>query len=295
MIDKSMNDKLEQHHGLQLSALMDGELAPDQARFLLRRLQHDGELADQWERWQLAGEVLRGRAGVLLPDGFAGRVGQALRADASPVRRAPGLLRWGGVAALAASVAVVALMVPRPAPDAQVAGAPQLAASEAGQAPAMAGAPGSDAGERGVVAPVAAERPAVEPPVSGARVLASNDRPAARRARASSPASGRAPSRTAAPFERSAEPAAAPSPSQLASQERAAQDPFSDTPLVSRPWPRAVLPQFGTGGALAAGLPDSNGSSRPPSFYPFEPRLPAQAEASEAERRPESTQPQAPH
>ncbi|HSX65013.1 MAG TPA: RseA family anti-sigma factor, partial [Pseudoxanthomonas sp.] len=53
-------DKLDNHYHLQLSALMDGALAPDQARFLLRRLQHDEELTGCWERWQLLGDVLRG-------------------------------------------------------------------------------------------------------------------------------------------------------------------------------------------------------------------------------------------
>ena len=34
-------DKLDIHHRQQLSALMDGDLPADEARFLLRRLQHD--------------------------------------------------------------------------------------------------------------------------------------------------------------------------------------------------------------------------------------------------------------
>ena len=37
-------DKLDIHHRQQLSALMDGELLADEARFLLRRLQHDRDL-----------------------------------------------------------------------------------------------------------------------------------------------------------------------------------------------------------------------------------------------------------
>lgn len=301
-VDKSMNDKLEQHDGLQLSALMDGELAPDQARFLLRRLQHDGELADRWERWQLAGEVLRGRAGVLLPDGFAGRVGEALRMEAvpaTPVRRSPGAWRWGGVAALAASVAAVALMLPRPAPDAPdapVAGEVRIAASAAGQGSAQAGARQSDVVATQVVAPVAVERPPVESPVRSPRVLASNESPraAASRERSSPPAPSDVPSRTTPAFERITDPATSASSSQFASREAVPQDPFGDMPLVSRPWPRAVLPQFGTGGALATGLPDSG--SRAPSFYPFEPRLPVQPEAQAVtpDLQPASPQPEAP-
>src|SRR3546814_18043427 len=56
-------DKLDDHHRQQLSAMLDGELLPDQAKFMLRRLEHDGELAACWERWQVCGEVMQiGRA-----------------------------------------------------------------------------------------------------------------------------------------------------------------------------------------------------------------------------------------
>lgn len=41
----------------------------------------------------------------------------------------------------------------------------------------------------------------------------------------------------------------------------------------ARPWPRAVLPQFGAGGALTT----DTDASVSPSFYPFEPRLPGNA------------------
>src|SRR5690606_36407727 len=60
-------DRLYAHNRRQLSAMLDGELSPDQARFMLRRLQHDGELAACWERWQVCGDVLRGRGHSLLP------------------------------------------------------------------------------------------------------------------------------------------------------------------------------------------------------------------------------------
>ena len=54
-------DRLYAHNRRQLSAMLDGELSPDQARFMLRRLQHDTALAACWERWQGCGDVLRGR------------------------------------------------------------------------------------------------------------------------------------------------------------------------------------------------------------------------------------------
>lgn len=260
------SDKLEQHYGQQLSALMDGELAPDQARFLLRRLQHDGELAGSWERWQLAGDVLRGRAGVLLPGGFAERVGVALGAEApaTATRRTPGLLHWGGIAALAASVAVVALMVPR-----------QMAApGDAPQVAATPVTPPSGPQPVFVLPPRVAEPAGVAQPrvAAPARVLASRDvaTPAIDRDRNRSLTPVSAPPRAATPPDRTADAVAAtasPSP------EQAVRDPFSEAVLVQRPWPRAVLPQFGSNGALATGLPAGD-SPRQPSFYPFEPRLP---------------------
>lgn len=303
----AMKDKLEQHHGLQLSALMDGELAPDEARFLLRRLQHDGELAGCWERWQLAGEVMRGRAGVLLPEGFAGRVATALHAEvpAAPARRAPGLLRWGGAAALAASVAVVALMVPRPAPDPQLGGGAQVAVADTGQVPAPLRTQEPDAAQAIAAAPAAAERSAVErpvvasPSVPSARVLAANERSARATGGDPMPTPANASSRGAASLERSVEAMAPTSPPQLASQVSASQvpatqDPFSDGPLVSRPWPRAVLPQLDNGGALATGLPGNHGSQAP-SFYPFEPRLPAQSPEPAVEADADDGSPRAPY
>ena len=288
------SDKLEQHYGQQLSALMDGELAPDQARFLLRRLQHDGELAGSWERWQLAGEVLRGRAGMLLPDGFDEGVGAALqpKAPASATRRAPGLLRWGGIAALAASVAVVALMVPRQMPGTAPGDAPRVAATPATSP--------SDVQPVFVLPPrVADPVEAVQPPAAApARVLASRDAstPAVERNRSRVPvvaaASAMSPDRTPEVMAATASPV----------PERAVRDPFSEAVLVQRPWPRAVLPQFGTDGALATGLPAGDSLRQPPrqpSFYPFEPRLPGAREpgqgVEQGERPDPGLPPQAPY
>ena len=113
-------DKLERYHRQQLSAMLDGELSPDQARFMLRRLQHDTALAGCWERWQVCGDVLRGQHNALLPADFARKVSAAIAGDVAaaqqrPRKRNPRLLRWGGGAALAASVAMAALLVGRQA------------------------------------------------------------------------------------------------------------------------------------------------------------------------------------
>ncbi|MBB1471525.1 hypothetical protein H5368_00600 [Luteimonas sp. MC1782] len=119
-------DKLYTHNRRQLSAMLDGELSPDQARFMLRRLQHDTDLADCWERWQVCGDVLRGHGHALLPADFSRRVALAIAAPDAGSANGTGqalfrrprarLVRWGG-GALAASMALVALFMARQLPD----------------------------------------------------------------------------------------------------------------------------------------------------------------------------------
>ena len=105
--------RLDQRHREQLSALVDGELGADEARFLLRRMEHDPELSGSQERWQLLGDVMRGQASLLAPAGFSAAVAAAIAAEPAPqaeprrqVRRT-GWRAWGGGAALAASVAAI--------------------------------------------------------------------------------------------------------------------------------------------------------------------------------------------
>jgi len=70
-----------------LSALMDDELGAEPARFLLRRMEHEPELAQVWSRWHLiraclggarddapADPVRRANAGSKDEDLFAARV-----------------------------------------------------------------------------------------------------------------------------------------------------------------------------------------------------------------------------
>ena len=99
----------------QLSALMDGELPEEQARFLRRRLEHDEALRATWSRLQLASSCLKGHAvrPMALDCG-------AMRGDATT--HAP-RRRWMGWAA-AASVAVLAVaLAPRLLPGPSGAGA----------------------------------------------------------------------------------------------------------------------------------------------------------------------------
>ena len=77
---EQLGERILDHNRLQLSALMDGAVSPDEARFLLRRLQHDEELAGCWTRWQLCGDVLRGHASAIVPAGFPQRVANAIAA-----------------------------------------------------------------------------------------------------------------------------------------------------------------------------------------------------------------------
>jgi negative regulator of sigma E activity len=102
----------------QLSALIDGELERDSARFLLRRIGHDEELGARWERWHRYGEALRGAAQPLRED-FAARIMAAIENDevqaAVEQPREHRVLRWGGGFAVAASVAFAALLLVRPA------------------------------------------------------------------------------------------------------------------------------------------------------------------------------------
>lgn len=263
-----MSDRILDHHRRQLSALMDGALAPDQARFLLRRLRHDRELADTWERWQIVGEALRGRQARLLPGDFAVRV-QARIAAAGPVLAAApqARRRWRALAGMAAAVslAAVALWLARPAGE----GAGGTAA------PTVAGralAPGPAAGD---VPQPAVTTPQAPPAAQPRRAVAVN---AARPER-------EAPSRprvTPTPLPRgpvSSAVAVAP-PADVAPVSPQPHDPFAlgAQPVASRPWPRAALPRFGgANGTYAAGFGVPEGAPQDPVMLdPFTPRFPQQ-------------------
>uniref|UniRef100_UPI002739B913 sigma-E factor negative regulatory protein n=1 Tax=Stenotrophomonas sp. YIM B06876 TaxID=3060211 RepID=UPI002739B913 len=143
--------KFDAHYRQQLSALVDGELAADEARFMLRRLEHDAELSGCHERWQMLGDVLRGNACAPAPPDFSERVRLAVAADirqngavAGAASRPPhgGWKRWGGGAALAASVAVAAMFITReqlPEQD-----APDMVIATSAQVPAMPVAPSAN-------------------------------------------------------------------------------------------------------------------------------------------------------
>lgn len=127
---------------LQLSALLDGELERDQARFLIRRLPDDPELSGCWQRWHAAGDSLRGHGCAPLLSDFVARISLAIAEEAAPGRGVPReALKWIGGFAVAASVALVALMAVRPQAGAPgvSAGAPQVVSVPA--APEVAPSP----------------------------------------------------------------------------------------------------------------------------------------------------------
>lgn len=126
-----------------LSALMDGELAAEPTRFLLRRLDHDPELGATWSRWHLIRACLASDASRMstpkLDDGFSARIAAALQAEAVPAQQARPRhwARYMGGGAIAAGVAVAALMLNTPNPRVG-ASAP---VAQSGAAPATAAAP----------------------------------------------------------------------------------------------------------------------------------------------------------
>ena len=88
-----------------LSAWMDGELPPDQARFLERRLAGDPALRAQLERWQLAAASLRGQPVRLMPASMADDVAAAIAGESRPARS-----RWRWATGAAAAALALALL-----------------------------------------------------------------------------------------------------------------------------------------------------------------------------------------
>lgn len=272
--------RLDQRHREQLSALVDGELGADEARFLLRRMEHDPELSGSQERWQLLGDVMRGQASLLAPAGFSAAVAAAIAAEPAPqaeprrqVRRT-GWRAWGGGAALAASVAAVALFMGgeklkdagpgEPLP-------PQVVASQAELAPA----PGPSA-----VTEASVDSAAMAVAAAPAVAMAASRRQDARRASATrSQQAARVAQRDDAPQRAVATAQPALSPSVPASSTR--HLPFGDVgSLQARPWPKSSLAPA-AGGALNASFPTSSGGA---AFYPFEPRLQEELQAPQRPR-----------
>jgi sigma-E factor negative regulatory protein RseA len=81
----------------------------------MRRFETDAQLPQRWSRYQLMRGVIRHQVGAPLRVDFTRVVMQRLATEAVPaVRRGSAVLRWVGGGAIAATVAVVALVMTRP-------------------------------------------------------------------------------------------------------------------------------------------------------------------------------------
>lgn len=278
-----------------LSALFDGELAPDAVRFAFKRMDHDAGWRDACGRWQLIGDVLRGQAATIAPASFANSVMQAVAAqpEAAPAGRAAsasaparGSARsrwpWMGGAAVAASVALVSLFVAGPDPQTSAPVPGTRVAAEAAPVPG----PAQRVGDVGASSEATA--PTLTPVPTPRSALARADSAAAAGA-ASSPRSRRAVPAGSVPTP--VDPPSVDSGSLVAdpmlavasaSPATAMEDPFRPAAdeIATRPWPRAVLPGSGSQSlTVGFGAP----ATPSPSFYPFEPKLPAEAASQPAE------------
>ena len=256
-----------------LSALFDGELGGDAARFALKRLDHDRNWRETCERWSLVGDVMRAQGQALLPVGFPARM-RATTVARPVVRATPRWAAWSGIG-LAASVAAAALLFARqPTQIDAPAPAPLVAAAPAQPAPPAA-------------APKPQQQQGAAQLASAGLVVAEVSRQGSQRARVAQAvrnASGPITAVAHASVRKASAPvtAAAQAPeTAIASTpllQRAASTPFTGE-AVARPWPRAVLPQFSGNGALTTDF-----GSASPSFYPFEPRLPDEDSDASAAR-----------
>lgn len=276
--DKDATDKILDLHRQQLSALFDDALPPHEARFLLRRLQHDESLAQCLSRWQLCGDVLRGHAHAPAPEGFMQRVAGAVAAE--PVAGRGRRFGWAPGLALAASVAVVALFVARQLPEAAQPDAdpvPVVAsrpATDAAAVPAQAVADNTPAVQPRTVSTAPAPSPAPRNPTAPdsaaalAAVAVAAELPirGVRRARGQSQrAALRTSTRRAEAEPQIAVAAATPTPvarppatavaaaAASTTAVPAGGSPFTleDNAIPTRPWPSALLP--GVGGAFNVG------------------------------------------
>lgn len=285
-MNQAQPDKLYDHHRQQLSAMLDGELAPDEARFMLRRLEHDSDLATCWERWQVCGDILRGRHDALLPAGFSQRVLLAItEAEAGPqlavaqdgnAARRPRWGRWGSGAALAASVAVAALFVARqPGSDSLEPSAPapsmQMAATSGPQpAPVRTQTPSAPAPTAPDTATLAAATVALADVPR--RAVERRSRPQRESARSATERLVATAARTpaSAVLDQSSVPlnttpvattvALAGTATQEAASAPQANDPFVTQSAQSRPWPRTILGDYTGNGALNASYGTSGGN-----------------------------------
>ena len=155
---------MTEHNREILSASMDGRLADDELRFMLRRMEHDHSALQRWSRYHLARDCLRSELTTLGSADFSARVMLAIDMEQSAtkvsVQRTPPRrrwLQWSAGGAIAASVAVAALMTSQPAGQ-------RPFVAPAGAARADADFASTGASTSGASAPAQIGSPAVVPP-----------------------------------------------------------------------------------------------------------------------------------
>ncbi len=273
----SLHPSTRDFHREQLSAMMDGALSADEAKFLLRRMEHDDALADCWQRWQLVGDALRGEVDRALPADFSRRVGRAIADDLAAAAvgevhtvaahgnaRGP-LLRWGGGAALAVSVALATLIGTRmlSPPNASSSAPTALTVAPVPtvptQTPPSAGVAPEPLAPRGPEALIAqAGAAVVMAAVSSGERRGSRPRILARQ-EAISASTGKVLAGVSAP-------AYAPSTARGLAQTHPQVDSLAtQTQIAAKPWPRALVPGASMNGEVTAGF---EGSVLMPAFKP---------------------------
>jgi len=210
----------------QLSAFMDGELPDAEARFLLRRLEHDAGLREAWTRMQLASACLRAQPWQPTDASLADRIAAGVAASEPSAAQRP-WLRW----AAAASVLALGLVM-----------APRLLQSPPASAAGLAGTSASPAPAANLVAsPASADLVALRQPAAAPTPAASE--------------AADADSREDTPLVAAVEPSDEASPLPLGSAET--ESP-ADFPLVDngeeRSWPRSELVSASSDPAIEAYL-----------------------------------------
>lgn len=100
-----------------LSSLMDGELSRETGLFLTRRLSSDETLCGTWERYHLIRDCIRQPGSKQVVTGLSVKLSASLDAEETPSRlRFNRWLRPVSGLAIAASVALVAIVVTAPQP-----------------------------------------------------------------------------------------------------------------------------------------------------------------------------------
>jgi len=120
-----------------LSSLMDGELSRETGLFMTRRLSSDEALCETWERYHLIRDCIRQPGSKQIVTGLCVKISASLETEDAPVLSTWQKNRWlkpvSGLA-IAASVAMMAIVITAPQQDV-VPGAAENAVSTAANQP----------------------------------------------------------------------------------------------------------------------------------------------------------------